>query len=489
MVQALVPWTEALAGPRLGLFVLTLALGLGAALRLWLSFSDDGVYWPDEIYQSLEPAHRLVFGYGVIPWEFQEGARNWALPGFCAALLKLATLVGLAEPPEYLAVTKVVFSLVGVATAFAAFRLARAYGARPFPAACSAALFVLAAPAIYFGPRAMSETMSALPATLGLAVALMPGARPWQRILGASLLGAAVLFRLQVSVLCLGLLGIFALRRQWRLALEAGLVFLIWALIFGLLDLLTWGSWFHSAIVYLRYNLVEARSELYSSAPFDYYARTLWTSARWAILPILPLALLAAGRARGLLLTVLAFILVHSLIGHKELRFIFPALPILGALAGIGLDRVFDKWPGMPAALTSATVLMAAIVSAATFRSLTFGDLGQYLDPGYRAGLNVQPSTSAFDLFGPANRLLLRARQQPDLCGLKVEGFRFGWTGGYTYLHRPVPLIAFDGPPRESGVFNYVIAPANATQGGQVIALDRNAALLRVRQGGCTRPQ
>ena len=40
--------------------------------------TDDGIYWPDEIHQSLEPAHRLVFGYGLIAWEFSDGARNWA---------------------------------------------------------------------------------------------------------------------------------------------------------------------------------------------------------------------------------------------------------------------------------------------------------------------------------------------------------------------------------------------------------------------------
>src|SRR4051812_12748598 len=63
---------------RVGLWV---ALGAGAALRIWLAWHDDGIYWPDEIYQSLEPAHRLVFGYGIVAWEFVEGARNWALPG------------------------------------------------------------------------------------------------------------------------------------------------------------------------------------------------------------------------------------------------------------------------------------------------------------------------------------------------------------------------------------------------------------------------
>ena len=29
-----------------------------------------GIHHEDEIFQSLEHAHRLVFGYGFVPWEF-----------------------------------------------------------------------------------------------------------------------------------------------------------------------------------------------------------------------------------------------------------------------------------------------------------------------------------------------------------------------------------------------------------------------------------
>src|SRR5262249_22626523 len=65
--------------------VLFASLAAGAALRLWLAFSDDGVHWPDEIYQTLEPAHRAAFGYGLLAWEFLEGARSWALPALIAA--------------------------------------------------------------------------------------------------------------------------------------------------------------------------------------------------------------------------------------------------------------------------------------------------------------------------------------------------------------------------------------------------------------------
>src|SRR5262249_15181191 len=147
--------------------ILVLAFGLGAALRLWLVFHDDGLYWPDEIFQSLEPAHRLVFGYGIVAWEVQLGARGWAFPGLIACLLKLATLVGLPEPRGSLSLVKLAFSAISLLTGLATFRLARAHGASTLAAACAAGLFLLAAPTIYFAPRALSETAAALPVVLG----------------------------------------------------------------------------------------------------------------------------------------------------------------------------------------------------------------------------------------------------------------------------------------------------------------------------------
>src|SRR2546423_190182 len=106
-----------------GLGWLAASLGIGAALRLWLAVHDDGLYWPDEIYQSLEPAHRLVFGYGMVAWEFIEGARNWALPALVAAVIKV-TGGAAGDPAIYLGAVRVFFCAVGVATAAGVYRLA-----------------------------------------------------------------------------------------------------------------------------------------------------------------------------------------------------------------------------------------------------------------------------------------------------------------------------------------------------------------------------
>src|SRR3989442_1951489 len=219
--------------------VLGSALVLGSAIRIWLSLNDDGIYWPDEIYQSLEPAHRLVFGYGIVAWEFSDGARNWAFPGFVAALFQGGRLIG-DDPRADLGLTRLPFSASSLATALGSYRLARAYGAAALPAACGAAVVALAAPIIYFAPRALSDTASALPVVFGFSFALWPGAGRWQRALGASLLGLAVLFRLQNAILCVRLLAVFAGRRQFRLAVEAGVALGAWALLYGFPDLLTW---------------------------------------------------------------------------------------------------------------------------------------------------------------------------------------------------------------------------------------------------------
>src|SRR5262249_15609756 len=153
----------------------------------------DGIYWPDEIYQSVEPAHRLAFGYGLQAWEFLEGARSWAFPALIAAVLKAASAIGLGSPRAYVPLVRLAFGVLGVATAWAVYRLALAVGAGRLAAACGSAMFALMGLAIYFAPRAMSETAAALPAAAGLALCLRSHARRtaqrWELWLGASLLG------------------------------------------------------------------------------------------------------------------------------------------------------------------------------------------------------------------------------------------------------------------------------------------------------------
>ncbi|MFP2910430.1 hypothetical protein ACLESD_36410 [Pyxidicoccus sp. 3LFB2] len=186
------------------------------------------------------------------------------------------------------------------------------------------------------------------------------------------------------------------------------------------------------------------------------------------------LALLAARRAPGLLAITALFALLHALQPHKELRFLVPALPLFAALAGVGLDAVVKGWPAWPARVAALGVIIVAALSGARAGRLTFGDVGQYEDS--------RPKDSAWDDSGDVNRLLLAASERRDVCGLKIEVMHLAWTGGYSYLHQPVPLYPPNGPPRGSGLFSHVITlPGYAP--GEVLARSGPLVLAHLREG------
>jgi hypothetical protein len=168
---------------------------------------------------------------------------------------------------------------------------------------------------------------------------------------------------------------------------------------------------------------------------------------------------------------------VHSAIPHKELRFILPVVPILCSYAALGLDVVGQWQPKVRLGL-AAFLLFASAASAAHFHELVFHDLGAYEEQ--------MPNVSAYDMNGPVNRLLVAAYQKPDLCGVRIEVSHLAWTGGFTYLHREVPLFgATQGPPRQSGIYNYVITAPRALNGAEVVASDGPFVLARLFAGAC----
>lgn len=449
----------------------------GAVLRLAVAFTDDGIFWPDEVYQSLEPAHRLVFGYGMVAWEFIDGARNWALPGFIAFWFKLSQLFMLDAPAQYLGVIRTVFVAIAVGSAYGVWRLAKAAGAEDLPAAVAAASLMLCAPAIYFSHRAMAENASALPVVLGLWLLLEKEPTRTDRLLGACLLGLAVLLRLQCGLFCLGALALLLARKRWRPALEVLAVLAVWAVAYGALDAFTWaqapgakyGGWFHSALKYLQFNLVEGRASQWGTSPPAFYLSALFSSMPGLAVVLGVGLLLALRRATGLVLLGLAFVAAHSAIPHKELRFILPALPVLFAAAAVGLSQV--PLPRRPVVLVAAGLM--ALLSAARHRALTFGDLGAYPE---------RKNVSAWDDYGPVFRLMLAASKHSDVCGMRIDAAHLAWTGGLTYLHRPAPL--YNPPmPVEAGFFNYAIVGEGS--GAQVVAKEGKLELVRLPLAQC----
>src|SRR6516225_6281661 len=93
----------------------------GLIIRLIFALNSENTHRPDEIYQFLEPAHRLVFGYGFVTWEYRFGARSWLIPFFVSGPLFLCKFLHCDSPTIYVPFIKSIFCLLSVSVIFSSY--------------------------------------------------------------------------------------------------------------------------------------------------------------------------------------------------------------------------------------------------------------------------------------------------------------------------------------------------------------------------------
>jgi hypothetical protein len=448
----------------------TVVLVAAALPRIWAAWVDQGIFWPDEIYQTLEQAHRAAFGYGLVPWEFREGARSWLFPGLFAVLWKLAAAVGINTAPALVRLAKLTMAAVGLTGVVLSMRLARRLGGDR-AAIFAGALCAAFPPALVFGSRCMPETASA-PLLLG-AVAQALLETETAAVSAGALAACATVLRYQNGIVGIALLALLLRARRWQRArnfiIAFGVVFAIGA---GVLDWATWGAPFHSLRTYVKFNVLEKGASRFGIAPWWYYLRITWTAAGWPTLLILVGLIVAGARAAWLIMIVVCFLAAHSVLPHKEYRFLMPVVPLALTAAAVGWARLKTK-----AAWSWTSAFVVCCLFAAHAARISFADMGQYMTSDWGA-------MSPWHWDEPANRMLWRAGLQPDLCGIGLVLRGRTASGGYSYLHRNVPMFWSHEPRRA----NYVIAPISLRDrlGGayQPVAQSGEIALFR-REGEC----
>ena len=466
---------------------LLILLVLAALPRLWLAWFEHGVNHPDEIFQMLEPAHRFVYGFGIQSWEFRDGARSWFLPGIVALLWKGLAILGLSDPLTVVPLLRMPFVAFAVYSVYLASRLASKMAGEL--AGDLAALLTAFAPlALLLDFRCTTEAASAplvLLALLAMVDARMARAGVWLALLvflrpTNAILGLAALAWLLLTG---------KLRDSGRLALGALPV----TLAGGLLDWITWGSPFHHLVEYIRFNWAESGAASFGVEGPWTYARTLLVTAPLVTVLLLPATALLIRKSRETRVALVVgwlYLIFHSVIGHKEPRFLLPVLPLLAVLSAAGLVALIGPWLDKRAIARGVGVASSTVGVAAVFLfgllytpRLTYGDL--------RPSISEPQDRVLFGGRDAVNRLLAEAGKRPDLCGLLLLGVVPNelYSGGMTYLNRDV-LLASNPPSEEAWLYlseaaNYAIAPAVATPPAWQPVAQRGDAVLVNRPGGC----
>lgn len=411
------------------------------ALRIGLAIASPNIFFPDEIFQTLEPAHRLAFGYGVISWEWRLGIRSWVFPGFLAAIMRSSAWLG-AGSSGYLLATTIVLSLISLIAVW--FGYAWAKRASGTPAAIVAAIacafyFGL----VYFAPKALTEVVAAHVMLPGLYLGIY-GQKLGERkrlFLAGLLCGTAACLRIQLLP-ALAFALIYFCYPRWRQripATAAGAALPL--LFFGAVDWVTWSYPWQSFLRNYSANLVSGPGKEFSlSQPWYWYLLVLIVLVGPAVL------LLFHGARRSPFLATFCAIVIatHSLISHKEIRYIYPILAPAITLASMGIvDLLAEIKGGLRLLHNPKWVVVIGVTSLLLSSALLAGLCADWYKTRW--------GNAAFD----------RLSQDPGLCGVGIYGVIWWESGGYTHLHRHVPIIPLASGTdlaKDAPLFNALIA-------------------------------
>ena len=393
---------------------------LAMLLRIAVVMHSPSQYHPDEIFQNTEPAHRLAFGPSVISWEWRLGIRSWVFPAFLAAVMRATSWMGPGSS-GYLAGIAAVMSLISLTVVWFGFSWCERASGR------TAAIIAGIGCAtwwefVYFGPKTFSEVLAAHVLLPGLYLGVYGEKIPWKRRLffAGMFCGLALALRIQLAPAA-GLAALYFCRNDWRRRIPvvaAGMLTPI--LIFGLVDAITWQHLFQSFYLYFYVNLIQGRSASFGVEPWYWYLPRL---ARH-LGPLLLLALVGVRRSPFLGWMALVILAAHSLVHHKEARFLYPMMPImvtLGALGMVECAAIVEKWRGKT---ISPRILVATGIIVCLGSSIVLGS--RFEDwSRYSGGLQALKEFS----------------HDSTVCGVGISDIFWAETGGYTYLHRDVPIF------------------------------------------------
>jgi GPI mannosyltransferase 3 len=439
-------------------FLILIPVLLALMLRCSAAFADS-IHHADEIGQYLDQAHRLVFGYGAQPWEYRSEMRSWLIPLFLSRPMALGHIIA-PDTGLYLTLPKLFVALVSLPVLWAAWTFGRLVSKdHGWIALWVAAIWF---EFVFFAGHVLSEPL-ALAALLPAAALLMnENAGRWSLFAAGFLLALSAVLRFHYGPAIL-LLTICLCWKNWRAALPAiagGALLLLF--VSGVIDLAMGQAPFKWIFNNVYLNVVANRADAYgTSGPAGYLAglRTWWGLFGTGVL----LLLAFDGRKRHPKLNILFWVAVtnfalHSLIGHKEYRFILLSTAIIVLLAAIGsLDvaqRVVRKWGK---GTTNVSLAATAFLWISASAWLAFSP----------------PMKYRWQAYGGMIELMAKARISPQICAIGLDQ-DYWYSGSYAVLHRPIPLYVTSTPDPSQMSSR---TPVNGTQAYNAVIAQRSRGL------------
>lgn len=320
----------------------------GIIFFLLTAFCSEGFYHGDEHFQIVEFAQFKLGKTAQVnlPWEFEAQIRPTVQPVIAMGVFYLCDLISISEPHSKALVLRLITSIFAFGGIVLFLRSIKHLINPSFQNwLIILSLFLWFIP--FINVRFSSETWAGITLLYGLSFLLREKRDHIHYILAGLFLGFSFVFRFQMGFAIIGiLLWLFINQKK---SFHCTLIFALSSTIpIGIGTILD--SWFYDVFVftpwnYFEYNIIQGVASEFGTSPWYYY---LFAVFRFSFFPVGILILLSLFRVtlnhpkNVIIWVVIPFIFLHSVVGHKELRFLFPIANLVPFLIIMAIQEI--KW-------------------------------------------------------------------------------------------------------------------------------------------------
>ncbi|NHJ49730.1 MAG: hypothetical protein FK733_18205 [Asgard group archaeon] len=477
-------------------YLIILIVILSAIIRFIAAWYAGGFVHPDEVFQSLEMIHYRIYGeYGngqTIPWEYDEsyqygGARSWFFVLVLTVLYRFIMLFGTSDPLVLIFFARLFLSFFSITTVIVAYLFGKEifskqvglvsaflcgiwwffpfWAARTMTDSIASDLLFLSIFLVYKSIKLKDRKKSIIASTIsGITLGFAFMLRFPSGLMGFPLIITLIVQAIKKSRESPKENMEQKRSKQFLIAflptISFALASIFMVLCQGFLDLATWGDFLQSPINFFMYNIVEGKSAIHGVAKWSHYLYGFYNDFALEYLPFFLVFFAIGLRFKDKWKTktwvwaiVLFWIVLFSMLAHKEFRFIFIVLPLCFIFVANGIvffaDLVKNK--------TLKHVILVAILAIFSASSLTISLYNKNWYWNFNSGIC---------------NAMYHVGQQED--SERIVVFETVWyTGGYAFLDKNITIYFIKVNPL------FALSTYNSTFFRQLYAMNGTYCVVR----------
>lgn len=315
-------------------------------IRMLNAFTTQTFFQPDEFYQSLEPAHKLVFGYGYLTWEWHQALRSSIHPLIYAAGYKVAATI--MNMDLVILVPKLLGAVFATIGEVHLYLWVLKYSNNLVVAKFALLLSLLNPFNWYIITRSFSNSLEMVLSTVALAY------WPWKsrdvnKLLPSCFIAFITCIIRPTNAAIWIVLGVYfiSILSFWQIAELLIKLTVEFVIILGISHCMDW--YFYGYLTFPLYNFVEFNviknlSIFYGSSPWHFHLFQSLPIMLMTYLPFFIYSIIHYKLYKTILgIVVMSTLTLFSLISHKEFRFIYPLMPILILFSAYSFKDMYLK--------------------------------------------------------------------------------------------------------------------------------------------------